>query len=63
MRILSSVAVVERAEVVARMIVNTFFAPNKTFLEFRELVQSETVDLLRPFTDECRAELHMLPEW
>jgi hypothetical protein len=61
MRILSSVGVVGRAEVVTRTIVDTFFAPNKTFLEFRELVQSRTVDLLRPFTDECRAELQALP--
>jgi hypothetical protein len=62
MRILSSNAVIERAEVVVRTIVETFFAPNKTFLEFRELVESQTIDLLRPFTDECRAELQALPE-
>jgi hypothetical protein len=62
MRILSCLAVVGRAEVVARTIVDTFFAPNKTFVEFRELVQNQTVDLLRPFTDECRAELQALPD-
>jgi hypothetical protein len=62
MRILSSLAVVERAEAVVRTIVQTFFAPNKTFIEFRELVESQTIDLLRPFTDECRAELQGLPD-
>jgi hypothetical protein len=62
MRIFSSEAVIERAEVVVRTIVDTFFAPNKTFHEFRVLVQGQTVDLLRPFTDECRAELQMLPD-
>jgi hypothetical protein len=62
MRILSSLAVVERAEAVVRTIVEAFFAPNKTFLEFRELVESQTIDLLRPFTDECRAELQALPD-
>jgi hypothetical protein len=59
MRIVSGVSVVERAETVARTIVDTFLAPNKTFFEFRELVKSQTVDLLRPFTDECRVELQM----
>jgi hypothetical protein len=62
MRVLSSLAVVEKAEAVVRAIVETFFAPNKTFLEFRELVESQTIDLLRPFTDECRAELQALPD-
>jgi hypothetical protein len=60
MRIVSTLAVVERAEAVVRTIVETFFAPNKTFHEFRELVKSHTIDLLRPFTDECRAELQAL---
>jgi hypothetical protein len=62
MRVLSSLAVVERAEAVVGKIVETFFAPNTTFPEFRELVQSHTIDLLRPFTDECRAELQVLPD-
>jgi hypothetical protein len=60
MRIVSTLVVVERAEAVVRTIVETFFAPNKTFLEFRELVQSHTIDLLRSFTDECRAGLEAL---
>jgi hypothetical protein len=62
MRILSSIAVVEKAEAVVRAIVETFFAPNNTFLEFRELVESQTIDLLRPFADECRAESQALPD-
>jgi hypothetical protein len=62
MRILSSIAVVDRAQVVIRTIVSTFFAPNKTFLEFRELVESQTIDLLLPFTDQCRVELQALPD-
>jgi hypothetical protein len=62
MRIQSSLAIVERAEAVVRAIVATFFAPNKTFIEFRELVENQTIDLLRPFTDECRAELQALPD-
>ena len=42
MRVLSSYAVVEKAEAVVRMIVDTYFAPNKTFPELRKLVNSHT---------------------
>jgi hypothetical protein len=57
MRVLSSPAVVEKAVVVVRMIVDTYFAPNKTFPELRELIDSGAIDLLRAFSEECRAEL------
>ena len=57
MRGLSSSAVVEKAEAVVRMIVNTYFAPNMTFPELRALVNSHAVDPLRAFSEECRAEL------
>src|SRR5258706_2173481 len=57
MRILSSPNVVESAELVARRIVDTYLAPNKTFLELREMVNSGTIDLLRDFSETCRAEL------
>jgi hypothetical protein len=62
MRIQSSLTVVEKAEAAVRTIVETFFAPNKTFIEFRKLIESQTIDLLLPFTDECRAELQALPD-
>jgi hypothetical protein len=62
MRILSSLAVVGKAEAVVRTIVETYFAPNKTFPEFRKLVDSGTIDLLRDFTDECRADLQVAEE-
>ena len=58
MRILSSDAVIERAEVVAaRMIVDTYFAPNKTFPELRELMASHATDPLKEFSLTCRKEL------
>jgi hypothetical protein len=50
MRILSSPKVVESAELVARQIIDTYLAPNKTFLELREMVNSGTIDLLRDFS-------------
>jgi len=62
MRILSILAVVGKAEEVVRTIVETYFAPNKTFPEFRELVDSGTIDLLRAFTDECRVDLQAAEE-
>jgi hypothetical protein len=60
MRVLSSSAVVEKAEAVVRMIVDTYFAPNKTFPELRKLMNSDAIDLLRTFSEECRAELQSL---
>jgi hypothetical protein len=60
MRVLSSAAVVEAAEVVVHMIVETYFAPNKTFPEVRKLVNSHAIDPLRAFADECRAEMRAL---
>src|SRR5258708_35677281 len=50
MRVLSSSAVVEKAEVVVRMIVETYFAPNKTFPEVRTLMDSREIDPLRTFS-------------
>jgi hypothetical protein len=61
MRVRSSSAVVEKAEAVVRMIVDTYFAPNKTFPELRELMNSHAVDPLRAFSEECREELSRRP--
>src|SRR5580692_419421 len=47
MRVLSSSAVVEKAEAVVRMIVDTYFAPNRTFPELRDLLKSDSTDPLR----------------
>ena len=60
MRILSSPKVVEGAELVARRIVDSYLAPNKTFLELREMVNSGTIDLLRDFSETCRTEFESL---
>jgi hypothetical protein len=57
MRVLSSSAVVEKADAVVRMVVETYFEPNKTFTELRDLLKSHPVDPLRAFSEECRAEL------
>ena len=58
MRVVSSPAVVEQAEAVVRMIVDTYFTPNKTLPEVRKLMGSRAIDPLRTFSEECRADLH-----
>jgi hypothetical protein len=60
MRVLSSSAVVEKAEAVVRVIVDTYFAPNKTFPEVRKLMNSHAMDPLRAFSEECREDLSRL---
>ena len=60
MRVVSSPAVVEKAEAVVRTIVETYFAPNKTFPELRNSIESHALDPLRDFSEECRAELQAL---
>jgi hypothetical protein len=60
MRVLSSPAVVEKAEAIVRMIIDTYFAPNKTFPEVRKLIDSRAIDPLRTFSETCRAELQAL---
>jgi hypothetical protein len=57
MRVLSNSTVIECAEAVAQTIVETYFAPNRTFPELRELMHSHTLDPLRAFSERCREEL------
>jgi len=57
MRVLSSTTTVENTDKVARMIVNTYLVPNKTFPELRDMVNSGAIDLLRDFSEACREEL------
>jgi hypothetical protein len=60
MRALSPSTIVQNADKVARMIVNTYLTPNKTFPELRDMVNSGTVDVLRDFSEACREEFHRL---
>src|SRR5258705_220220 len=58
MRVMSSAAVIEKAEAVVRISMDTYFAPNKTFPEFRQLMNSHLIgEPLRAFSEECREEL------
>jgi hypothetical protein len=58
MRVMSSADVIEKAEAVVRVSVDMYFTPNKTFPEFRDLINSHTIgEPLRAFSEECRKEL------
>jgi hypothetical protein len=59
-RVLSSPKVVEIAEDVGRKIVDTYLAPDKTFLELREMVNNKSIDLLADFSSACRSEFESL---
>ena len=58
MRTISPSTIVQYADKVARMIVNTYLAPNKSLPELRDMVNSGAVDPLRDFSEACREEFH-----
>lgn len=60
MRVVSSSAVIEKAEAVVLLILDTYCIPNKTFSDLRGLMSSHAVNPLRAFSEECRAELQAL---
>jgi hypothetical protein len=60
MRVQSSPKVVQSAERVGRKIVDTYLAPDKSFLELREMLDSGAIELLGEFSDACRTEFDSL---
>jgi hypothetical protein len=56
-RLTSSPQVVEAADTVCRIIVDTYVAPNMTLEEMRENWIDRHVDPLRDFSEACRQEL------
>jgi hypothetical protein len=59
-RIVSAPRIVEDADRVARLIMDTYVAPNKTFGDFGSAVEGHMVDPLRDFSEACREELQEL---
>jgi hypothetical protein len=59
-RVLSSVDIVEKAEKVVRMIIDTYFTSNKTLPELSGMLNSTAIDPLREFSDSCRNEIQIL---
>ena len=55
MKILSSDAVIEAAEKAARLILNTYLSPNRTFVDLPDLINE--MDPLRDFSESYRHEL------
>jgi hypothetical protein len=55
MKILSSDAVIEAAEKAAHLIIQTYLAPNRTFVDLPALINE--MDPLRDFSEACRREL------
>jgi hypothetical protein len=57
MRVISSTPIVESANHVVRLIADSYVSPNKTLIELHQMVDSDSVDALRAFSEACRAEL------
>jgi len=60
MRVRSSPKIVKNAEKVARIIVDTYFTPNRTLHELHDMLDGESMDPLRGFSEACRDELRPL---
>ncbi len=60
MRALSSPAVAKEADEIGRKIVDTYLAPDKNFIELREMLANGSIDILGKFSDVCRAEFEAL---
>jgi hypothetical protein len=60
MRIISSPNVIDSAERIGRKILDTYLGPDRNFLELREMVNNNSIDILNDFTEACREELESL---
>ena len=56
-RVRSSPRIVETADRVVRVIIETYLAPNKTFRDVTEILDNDAMDPLREFSHACRDEL------
>src|SRR5262245_52372484 len=57
MRIVSSPQIIESADKVVRVIIETYPAPNKTLRDASEILNNEAMNPLREFSNACREEL------
>lgn len=60
MRVLSSPRIIEVADGVARVIIATYLAPNRTFRDIPEILDNADMNPLQEFSDACREELRGL---
>jgi hypothetical protein len=57
MRLLSSQNIVDHAESVSQLIIDTYLAPNRTFRDVANLRNTGALDPLKKFSEACREEL------
>lgn len=57
MRVVSSTRVVDHADKVVRVIIETYLMPAKTFRDVTEILDNEAMNPLRDFSNSCRDEL------
>src|SRR4051812_5079256 len=57
MRMFSSPAIIEAADKVARVIIQTYLGPNKTFRDVTQILDNDALNPLREFSNACRHEL------
>jgi hypothetical protein len=60
MRVISAGKTIESANDVARMIVKTYQAPNKTLPDLEDMVNRGGIDVLQAFSEVARQEFHNL---
>ena len=60
MRVLSAPSIVEHADRVIRVIIETYLGPNKTFRDVIEIMDKQSMNPLRDFSESCREELRKL---
>ena len=60
MRVISSTAIVDKAETALRTIVDIYFSPNRTVADLHEEIHRDKLDLLRDFSSAAREELSAL---
>ena len=60
MRVLSAPKVIDSAEQIGRKILDTYLEPDKSFLELREMVNSNSIRIMGDFSQACREELESL---
>ena len=57
MRVRSSPRIIESADKVCRVIIETYLSPNKSFCDLPQFLDDSTMDPLREFSNACREEL------
>jgi len=60
MRVLSVPKVIDSAERIGRKILDAYLEPDRSFLELREMVNSNSIDIISDFSRACREEFEAL---